>query len=299
MIETTVSIIIPTYNSCELLKRAISSVINQTYKNWEAIIIDNYSKDNTQIFINTIVDKRIKYIQTNNEGIIAKSRNIGIENSKGKYIAFLDADDWWTKDKLEKSLIYLQQGNLITYHDLIIKGSWKIKIKNRKKIISRKLLNPIDYDLYQNGNGIPNSSVVIDKKILQKIGGLSENPSLIGAEDYECWLRVAKETNKFCKIPESLGYYWIGESNTSNPKRSIVWLHELQKLKHIYTAPIDQGKAPHWITFALTEGYFKLKQYDESERYGRKLLGEKISHGMLIKVAYILIASRLNKLLKW
>ena len=96
-----VSIIIPTYPQATYIGKALQSIIDQTFKNWEAIIIDNHSTDDTQKILNQFVDPRIKCLKIKNNGIIAKSRNLGIKFAKGEWIAFLDSDDWWTKDKLE------------------------------------------------------------------------------------------------------------------------------------------------------------------------------------------------------
>ena len=86
-----VSIIIPTYNNAEFLGKALKSVIDQTYGSWEAIVIDNNSTDQTDEVINKFQDIRIKYYKISNYGIIAKSRNLGINLAKGEWIAFLDS----------------------------------------------------------------------------------------------------------------------------------------------------------------------------------------------------------------
>ena len=88
-----VSIVIPTYNHANYLSKALQSVLDQTYKNWEAIVIDNHSTDDTNEVINRYVDPRIKYLKIHNCGVIAKSRNVGIQTAKGEWIAFLDSDD--------------------------------------------------------------------------------------------------------------------------------------------------------------------------------------------------------------
>ena len=94
------SVIIPTYNRCDLLKRAINSVLAQSFKKFEIIIIDNYSTDKTHKIVKNFKKKNIKYKKIRNRGIIAKSRNVGMKLAKGEWIAFLDSDDTWTKDKL-------------------------------------------------------------------------------------------------------------------------------------------------------------------------------------------------------
>ena len=101
MKEVLFSIILPTFNRSGFVKKAIQSVINQDYKNWELIIIDNYSKDNTEELVKQFSDERIIFKKLKNDGVIARSRNFGIKLAKGEYIAFLDSDDWWYSQKLK------------------------------------------------------------------------------------------------------------------------------------------------------------------------------------------------------
>ena len=162
-----VSIIIPTYNHASYLDRALRCVLDQTYENWEAIVIDNYSTDNTQEIISKYKDKRVKYLKIRNNGIIAKSRNKGILASKGNWIAFLDSDDWWIPRKLELCMKYINNNDLI-YHDLKIKYSNRRNLLNRI-VKTRKLKKPILIDLLVNGNAICNSSVIVKKQKLDDI----------------------------------------------------------------------------------------------------------------------------------
>ena len=96
------SVVIPTYNCAEFLQRSLESVFSQTYQDFEVIVIDNSSTDNTENVLDSVDDKRLTVIKVNNNGIIAHSRNKGIENAKGKWVAFLDSDDIWKPEKLEK-----------------------------------------------------------------------------------------------------------------------------------------------------------------------------------------------------
>ena len=199
--QPLISIIIPTYNHAKFISKALNSVISQNYKNWEAIIIDNNSIDQTEKILSRYKDPRIKNIKINNNGIIAKSRNLGIELSKGEWIAFLDSDDWWTEDKLQICVNNINKDVDFIYHDLEVKGL-KPKFFIKKKIFKGRQLNrPIFKDLLfgmiKEGNAIPNSSVFVRKKIITGIGGISENPNLVASEDYNTWLRVAKTTDNF------------------------------------------------------------------------------------------------------
>ena len=113
-----VSIVMPTYNRGFCIERAITSVINQTVSDWELIVVDNNSSDNTDEVINNLLDDRISIVKINNNGIVAKSRNLGIKMANGCFVAFLDSDDWWAEKKLEMALARLELGSDLVYHDL-------------------------------------------------------------------------------------------------------------------------------------------------------------------------------------
>ena len=217
----TVSIVIPTYNNDKFISKALESVINQTYRNWEAIVIDNNSTDDTDKVINQYNDTRIKYLKINNNGVIAKSRNLGIKEAKGEWIAFLDSDDWWTKDKLEVCLSKIDENIDFIYHAHEYVNKSKSFFK--KKIIKgRELKKPILNDLLigsiTKGTQISNSSVIVRKNILLKIKGLNENKNLVGADDYDTWLRIAQITEQFLYVNKKLGYYLFHDSNTQKKR---------------------------------------------------------------------------------
>ena len=216
-----VSIVIPTYNHAKFISKALKSVIDQTYKNWEAIIIDNESVDETYKLINNFNDSRIKYFKISNDGVIAKSRNLGINEAKGEWIAFLDSDDWWTKDKLEVCLSKIAKNVDFIHHatEYVIKSKSFLK----KKIIKgREFKKPILNDLLigtiTKGSQISNSSVIVRKNTLIKIGGLNENKILVGSDDYDTWLRIAQITDQFLYVNKKLSYVLFHDARTSNKK---------------------------------------------------------------------------------
>ena len=207
------SIVLPTFNHGHYICRAIESVLQQTFVDWELIIVDNYSVDETKKIVSSYKDSRIKYFQNNNYGIIATSRNFGINKSSGDWVAFLDSDDWWVDHKLEFCKKYLNSEVDLIYHNVImIDHKTKKRIKN---IRSRKLNNPILKDLLINGNEIVNSSVVVRLEILKQIGGINESRLILAAEDYHTWLNISLITNNFFLISEALGYYLCHSDNIS------------------------------------------------------------------------------------
>jgi glycosyltransferase involved in cell wall biosynthesis len=261
-----VSIIIPTYNRAKDLKRALQSVFDQTFTGWEVLVVDNHSVDDTDNLIKSFSDPRIKLFKIRNEGVIAASRNLGLKHALGEYIAFLDSDDWWLPKKLEESIKYLNQGEDVVYHNLF----WVTKSDQKlfwKKTCGRDLKDPIFNDLLEKGNGLINSSVVIRKELLNMVKGLSEDKNLVGAEDYEAWLRIAKVSDKFKKIPQTLGYYWAGGGNITSPDRAIKYIAVLEKL-YVETIPdLDVRCSIFWLNYTKGRAFFCLKDYAMAKKY--------------------------------
>lgn len=206
------SIVIPTFNNSFYLQQTVKSVLNQIHNNFEILIIDDGSTDDTSKIFKNIKDKRIKYLYLNHTGIPAKVRNIGIRKSNYDWICFLDSDDIWSPSKLCECNIFIEQGYDFICHDMDIineKNNQKFKVSFFKKDISfSKLLN--------NGNIIFNSSVVVKKDLLFDVGLLNENKSIIAAEDYNLWLKITKKSKNIIFINKKLGKYRIHKSSISN-----------------------------------------------------------------------------------
>jgi len=256
------SIIIPTYNHADYLGRCIQSLLRQTISNWEAIIVNNFSQDNTVDVINKYQDERIKLINFSNNGIIAASRNIGIRHAQSSYIAFLDSDDWWYPRKLETITEHLSQGDVL-YHDLDLytpKGK-----RYFKKSHGRRLAVPSFIDLIVNGNAIPNSSAVVKKTLLEQVGGLCEDKSFVAVEDYDLWLRLAKITDKFHYIHRSLGGYWVGDTSITEVSKKQVMRIEALYQKHLNTVGCEHiGAAVAFKKYCLGGLHYKMGLLDEA-----------------------------------
>ena len=115
MTDITFSVIINCKNSEKYLKEAVDSVLDQSYENFEIIIVDNNSKDSTSKIIKSLGDFRIKYFKLNNSLSLGEARNFGLKNSNGKFIGFLDSDDFWHCEKLEKSLIQFNNDQIAKF----------------------------------------------------------------------------------------------------------------------------------------------------------------------------------------
>jgi len=193
-----VSIITPCYNSGKFIAETIKSVLNQTYQNWEMIIVDDCSTDNSVEMIKTFNDKRIKlYINDRNKGA-AISRNYALRKSKGKWIAFLDSDDLWYPDKLEKQIKFMKEKNYyFSYTNYIEINEDSIpngKLITGPRILTKKSLNNYCYP------GCLTVMYDAEKIGLVQINNLPKN------NDYALWLKVIKKADCYL-LPEILAAY--------------------------------------------------------------------------------------------
>ncbi|MCM1387188.1 MAG: glycosyltransferase [Bacillus sp. (in: Bacteria)] len=188
-----ISIIIPTYNRAYCISHAIESVLRQTYREFELIIVDDGSSDNTQDVINSIEDERIHYIKMpENQGASA-ARNEGIRQAAYDYIAFQDSDDWWKPDKLEKQMQTLmdnpQAGMIYCEYechrfdgDIYIVPNAGIPLHDKQGDLYFKLLN---------NNTIGTPTVLVRRECFSKVGLFCEELNCL--EDWELFVRIAKE----------------------------------------------------------------------------------------------------------
>lgn len=214
----TFSVVIPTYNRAEKLGKTIDSVLSQSFSDFEILVMDDGSSDKTAELIASFGDPRIIYTWEKNFGGPSKPRNRGIKLARAPWLCFLDADDWWMPNKLQACFDHLHDDVDFLYHDLVLSNDG---LSGFKKIKSRNLQKPVLRDLLLRGNGIGNSSVVVRRKILEKIGGIDESVEMIAAEDFNTWLRVAGVTDKFTYLPMVLGYYLEHEQNISKKNMAI------------------------------------------------------------------------------
>lgn len=215
MNEPSVSVIMPTYNHAAYLKEAMDSVLGQTYRNLELIIIDNFSEDDTRQIIDAYQDERVRYIPFRNNGIIAASRNRGIQQARGEYVAFLDSDDVWLPQKLDLQVQALTQDRKrgISFG--------KFKVISPDAVEDGKIMGPktpvVPDELYSRllkANFIVSSSTVVLKKALDEVGHFDESPELRCSEDFDLWLRILRKY-KPAYVNEVVGLYRVHGSNQS------------------------------------------------------------------------------------
>lgn len=247
--EELCSVIMPAYNSEKYIAEAIESVIKQTYKNWELIIVNDASTDRTEKIIKSYQkkDKRIKLISLPKNQGVANARNTAIQNAEGRYIAFLDADDYWEKEKLQDQIRFMENKNItFSYHDYKLLNT----AKNKEKQI--KVPSKLDYNKLLKGNTTGSClTVCIDRKIADKIYFPDEKH-----EDYICWLNVLKNYDiKGYGLNKALGTYRIGKKSiSSNKLQSAVWNWQVYRKSQ----KISILKTIYYMSFYVVNG---LKKY--------------------------------------
>lgn len=204
-----ITVIIPTYNSAQYLTAAVESVLQQTFKDLEILIIDDGSKDNTSELVKSFGDK-VRYIYQENAGV-SIARNNGIKESKGKYVAFLDADDTWLPTKLEKQVKALKDNPdyKFCFSDFVGVDQNLQPIEMKRA----RLLNSAIKDLLLRGNVVGSiCAVLCERELFDEVGGF--DPKLSQCADWDMWIRLATLTD-FLFIDEQLVTYRQHDSNMS------------------------------------------------------------------------------------
>lgn len=217
----SISVVIPTFNRRIEVERAVRSVFTQTVQPIEVVICDDGSTDGTAEFVESLNGPiEIVYLRQENSGLPASARNSGISRSRGDFVAFLDSDDWWLPEKIEEVL-----SNDLTTYDVVFHPLFKVPCTSRWRhgriSRARQLRSPVHEDLLLRGNVIPNSSAVVRRSVLDWVDGLDESMEVRSWEDFDLWLRISKQTDRFLCIDKVLGNYSTGDGIT-NPDQSLV-----------------------------------------------------------------------------
>ena len=224
-----VSVIMPTYNCGKFIEETINTVINQTYKNWELVIVDDCSKDNTQEIVEKLKlkDSRIKYFKFEENQGAAMARTKAMKMAKGDYMAFLDSDDLWEKEKIEKQLKFMKDNNYnftcTAYKQIDEQGNDKNKIiKAKEKVNYNRLL--LDCP-------VGNSTVMYNVGNLGKF----EVPNIRKRNDDALWLQILKKEKYIYGIPEVLMKYRIRQNSISSNKIDLIKYHWqlYRKIEHL------------------------------------------------------------------
>lgn len=244
-----VSIITPSYNSSKFISKTIESVLSQTYQNWEMIIVDDVSSDNSNEIIESYIqkDSRIKLIKLEQNSGAAIARNRAIEEAKGRYIAFLDADDIWKDKKLEKQIEFMQRNDYAFTYTAYEKVDEHGKVFGKIGVPSK-----VSYNQLLKTCVIGCLTAVYDTEKLGKV----YMPLIRKRQDFGLWLKILKKIDFAYGINESLAFYTVRDDSISANKKSaaqFTWklYRDIEKLNLI--------KASYYFSHYAIRGVLRTK----------------------------------------
>jgi teichuronic acid biosynthesis glycosyltransferase TuaG len=257
-----ISIIIATYNRSELLKKTLQSIIDQTFKEFEIIVVDDGSSDNTETVVKEFKDYDIKYLKLENSGNIAKIRNTGIQHSKYDVLAFCDDDDIWEKNKLERQLPLLNKFDMICCNGNIIDLNDNL-IKNKYYDIKEDFL--ITPEILIKNNLILTPTVLLKKEIV-RLNNFEEAEYKNLCEDYYLWLQIVFDFSIYF-LNENLVKIRRHLSTTQNLKNKIlVELNLIKILTPFKNSNVRSIKNAAYESI-FNKKYYLLRSYREQKKY--------------------------------
>lgn len=273
-----ISVVIPTFNRAQELKRCLDSLVCQTYKNFEVIVCDDGSTDDSKNIVDGFINKLdLSYVFCENFGGPAKPRNLGVQRATSPYIAFLDSDDWWSSDKLHVCASILAKGGIdLIYHDMWISNP--LQSMRYKYLQASKPCKSMWNALLTDAVSIPNSSVVLSRELLLEAGGISEDKSLISVEDYDTWIRIASLTDRFYRVPLPLGFYSIGENNISAASTI-----QIDRINYLYCqyfsklSPVNLLRSKNFLIYRIACIYQANGKTELAKTYFLKVIFSAIS----------------------
>jgi len=218
-------VIIPTWNRANLLKRAIQSTLNQSLPPLEILVCDDGSTDNTCEIVKSLNNPKVRLIIGQHSGLPAIVRNRGIKESRGEWLAFLDSDDWWEKDKLKKQLKLIKRTQIKAVCSNACVINSHIGKKERLYFPKAEVNNVFGFNELLTNNFIICSSFFVEKRLVEECGGFPEEPTLKAIEDYALWLRLSTKTKVAYSDKPLVNYFNDYENSVRN-----VWQNvKLQK----------------------------------------------------------------------
>ncbi|MBL4873996.1 MAG: glycosyltransferase family 2 protein [Rhodobacteraceae bacterium] len=270
-----VSVVMPAYNSKSTINQSIHSVLAQTYENWELLIIDDASSDNTAaLILEEHADARIRLIKNDQNLGPAKSRNIGLDNANGDYIAFLDADDFWAKEKLKTQMAFM----MLKECTISFTSYWRVDETGLNKLYEKTAAPEIGYNNLLDHNGIGCLTAIFDRRKLPEIRFLDPSEFIksgnvngllkrllkgrVGHEDYVFWLSAlrpaqGRPTPIAHGIDIPLAFYRVSTSSFSGNKFQAA-IYQWFIYRYVEKLPLWRS-IQHFSRYALKGIYTQLR----------------------------------------
>lgn len=214
----SVTVVIPTYNRSQELRRALGCLALQTDPDFDVFVCDDGSSEDIQTVVDEFRGKLLIDCQRiDNSGGPARPRNVGLAQAHGDWVSFLDSDDWWLPSRMASVKPHLGDGMDVVYHSLSVTRS---PTANQVGTGDAQLGQPLrDTDalthMLRYGNPLPTSATLVRTALMREIGGFDDRRELASVEDFDAWMRLAAKGARFRYVTECLGFYWVGEDNIS------------------------------------------------------------------------------------
>lgn len=268
-----VSVVIGAYNCGRTIQETVYSVINQTFEDWELVIVDDGSSDDTYEKIKNIHDSRIKIIRLDkNSGLPAVSRNIAIQASTGEFVAFLDHDDIWHKEKLKKQLIHFRELKIVGVASNAVLISDNPYYRECNLAGSKRGYADYEYKDLLNRNFIITSSLIVRRQVLDKSGFFDESKDLFCIEDWDLWLKMARH-GLFRVLKDPLLFYLVSRKRGDQcwiiSKNCFKVLEKQASLGYVKNNDIKEPTA--LIYLAIARNLLEFDQKQSREYYVKAL----------------------------
>lgn len=247
----TVTVVLPTYNRARVIGETIDSILAQQFHDFELLVVADGCTDETDAVVTAYGDPRIRIVHQPNSGGPAKPRNTGVQQARGRYIAFCDDDDLWVPEKLQKQIAWME-----STPDIALSYTSGVTFGEGDYFAKRTIKRGPRGDHFRRllyGNFVPNSSVVVRKSVLDVVGPFNVDTRLHGVEDYEMWLRISYRYRLACLDEPLIRYRIHGTTLGANRTRATLkTLHVVRNLERNTSirAPRALPIAWQWFKYA-------------------------------------------------
>lgn len=285
--QPLVSVIIPTYKRADIINRTIDSVLQQTYKNLEIIIVDDCSKDNTEEVVKAIADPRIQYISNQTNQGASVTRNNGVAAATGNYIAFLDSDDIWLPNKVELQLAaiqnYPESEKVVSYTQVTNDEGYKVSVLPTRE---KKPEEPVADYLFVARGLMQTGTLMMPRKLAI---ATPFRPGIVPYEDMDLCLRLDADGAQFVYVEQPLTV-WNNERRTNRVTNSRDYempLNWIREYEHKISPKAMKGFMVHWMVGLFIES--------ECQRlYGEQLLIDAVLHGVISVKQFSILSARIT-----
>ena len=259
-----VSVVIPTYNRAQLVNRAIQSVLDQTYQNFELIVVDDCSTDNTEEGISAIGDERVRYIRHDTNKGASASRNTGINASMGELIGFLDSDDEWLPEKLRSQVEVIDSSSSSVG---LVYGGYEVVDDEMKRTIQQVYPEKRGYIfedvLKMNGPTNPLTPLV-RRECFEKVGLFDEEMRF--GEDWDMWVRIA-EHYEFDFVDQPVGKYYVSQYQITRDRKRVLESLSKFQVKHQHQLAENPAILAHQLKWIGQRYLVELDDYAAARKY--------------------------------